>query len=47
MSQEIVTQPLTSTAFAPFGDILEAKGTADKIINQGCRFGKTKIWTVG
>ena len=35
MSQEIVTQPLTSTAFAPFGDILEAKGTADKIINQG------------
>ena len=35
MSQEIVTQPLTSTAFAPFGDILEAKGTSDKIINQG------------
>jgi ureidoglycolate lyase len=35
MSQEIITQPLTSTAFAPFGDILEAKGTADKIINQG------------
>ena len=35
MSQEIVTQPLTSTAFAPFGDILEAQGTADKIINQG------------
>ena len=34
MSQEIITQPLTSTAFAPFGDILEAKGTADKIINQ-------------
>ena len=35
MSQEIVTQPLTSTACAPFGDSLEAKGTADKIINQG------------
>ena len=35
MSQEIITQPLTSTTFAPFGDILEAKGTADKIINQG------------
>lgn len=35
MSQEIIIQPLTSTAFAPFGDILEAKGTADKIINQG------------
>ena len=35
MSQEIIAQPLTATAFAPFGDILEANGTADKIINQG------------
>ena len=35
MSQEIIAQPLTANAFAPFGNILEAKGTADKIINQG------------
>lgn len=28
-------QPLTAEAFAPFGDVLEAAGTADKIINQG------------
>ena len=35
MSQEIIAQPLVAIAFAPFGDILETKGTADKIINQG------------
>ncbi|WP_136682484.1 ureidoglycolate lyase [Falsirhodobacter xinxiangensis] len=28
-------EPLTAEAFAPFGDVLEAAGTADKIINQG------------
>lgn len=28
-------QPLTSVAFAPFGDVLEAVGTPDKIINEG------------
>jgi len=28
-------QPLTAKAFAPFGDVLDASGTADKIINQG------------
>ncbi len=28
-------EPLTAAAFAPFGDVLAAEGTADKIINQG------------
>ena len=28
-------QPLTAQEFAPFGDVLEATGTPDKIINQG------------
>lgn len=32
---QIVATPLTAEAFAPFGDVLEAVGTADKIINQG------------
>lgn len=27
--------PLTAAAFAPFGDVLDAAGTPDKIINQG------------
>ncbi|ANT61969.1 Ureidoglycolate hydrolase [Salipiger sp. CCB-MM3] len=27
--------PLTAAAFAPFGEVLEADGTPDKIINQG------------
>lgn len=27
--------PLTAEAFAPFGEVLEARGTPDKIINQG------------
>ncbi|MCA0998504.1 ureidoglycolate lyase [Alloyangia pacifica] len=27
--------PLTAVAFAPFGEVLEADGTPDKIINQG------------
>jgi len=31
----ITAQVLTPTAFAPFGDVLQAEGTADKIINQG------------
>lgn len=29
------TEPLTATAFAPFGDVIEVKGAPDKIINQG------------
>jgi len=28
-------QPLTAEAFAPFGDVLEAEGAPDKLINQG------------
>jgi len=31
----IFAAPLTASAFAPFGDVLEAKGEPDKIINQG------------
>ena len=35
MSRDIIAQPLTAEAFAPFGDILDASGTPDKIINAG------------
>lgn len=28
-------QPLTAAAFAPFGDVIEVAGEADRIINQG------------
>jgi hypothetical protein len=35
MSREITIAPLTAEAFAPFGEVLEATGTPDKIINQG------------
>ncbi|MGH1356468.1 MAG: ureidoglycolate lyase [Thalassovita sp.] len=35
MSHVIKAQPLTAQGFAPFGDVLEAEGPADKIINQG------------
>ncbi|MGR3370131.1 MAG: ureidoglycolate lyase [Sagittula sp.] len=31
----IHAHPLTSQAFAPFGDVLEAQGAPDKVINQG------------
>ena len=31
----IKPQPLTADAFAPFGDVLEATGKPDKIINNG------------
>lgn len=33
--KQIIAQPLTADAFAPFGDILDASGSADKLINQG------------
>ncbi len=35
MSREIRAEPLTAAAFAPFGEVLEAEGPPDKIINQG------------
>jgi ureidoglycolate lyase len=35
MSIAIKAQPLTPTAFAPFGDVLQAAGEPDRIINQG------------
>ncbi len=35
MTREIVTRPLTEAAFAPFGDVLEASGAPDRLINQG------------
>jgi ureidoglycolate lyase len=35
MSRDVVIAPLTARAFAPFGEVLEATGTPDKIINQG------------
>lgn len=35
MSREIRTEPLSAMAFAPFGDVLEARGSPDKIINAG------------
>lgn len=31
----IVTEPLTAEAFRPFGDVLEAEGAPDRLINQG------------
>ena len=35
MSGAIIAAPLTAEAFAPFGDVIEATGAPDKIINQG------------
>ena len=32
---KIIIEPMTAHAFAPFGDLLEAKGMPNKIINQG------------
>lgn len=35
MSGEIRPRPLTAEAFAPFGEVLEAAGAPDRVINQG------------
>ena len=35
MSGTIRIAPLTADAFAPFGDVLDASGTPDRIINHG------------
>jgi len=35
MSIEIRPEPLTPQAFAPFGDVLDTNGEADKVINAG------------
>lgn len=35
MTEIIRAQPLTAAAFAPFGDVLDAAGTPDRLINQG------------
>lgn len=35
MSRILTTEPLTAAAFAPFGEVLEAAGPPDKMINQG------------
>ena len=32
---EIIAEPLTAAAFAPFGDVIDCAGAPDKIINQG------------
>tara|TARA_R110002049_G_scaffold23545_9_gene83585 strand:+ start:14121 stop:14612 length:492 start_codon:yes stop_codon:yes gene_type:complete len=35
MSRAVATRPLTAEDFAPFGDVLEARGAPEKVINQG------------
>ncbi|MDA0785687.1 MAG: ureidoglycolate lyase [Proteobacteria bacterium] len=35
MSRTIVIAPLTAEAFAPYGDVIEASGNPDMMINQG------------
>lgn len=35
MTRIIRTEPLIARAFAPFGDVLEATGSPDRLINQG------------
>lgn len=38
MTQHLKVEPLTAGAFARYGDVMEASGAADKMINQGkCR----------
>ena len=35
MTRHVAIEPLTAAAFAPFGDVLEARGAPDKLINEG------------
>lgn len=35
MTATLRTEPLTAAAFAPFGEVLEAAGAPDRIINEG------------
>ncbi|EKE70841.1 MULTISPECIES: ureidoglycolate lyase [Roseobacteraceae] len=35
MNRKITITPLTAKAFAPYGDVLEARGAPDKLINAG------------
>ena len=35
MSRDIRVRPLTAAAFAPFGEVLEAEGPPDRVINHG------------
>ncbi len=35
MTREIVVVPLEAEAFAPFGEVIEAVGTPDRVINRG------------
>jgi ureidoglycolate lyase len=34
MNTTLTSQPITQGAFAPYGDVIEARGDADKMINQ-------------
>jgi ureidoglycolate lyase len=35
MTDELILEPLTASAFAPYGDVLDASGEPDKLINAG------------
>jgi ureidoglycolate lyase len=35
VTREITARPLTAEAIAPYGEVIEASGSPDKIINQG------------
>ena len=35
MKRSVRAEPLTAEAFAPFGDVLEAAGAPDRLINEG------------
>lgn len=35
MTRRVVAEPLTAAAFAPFGEVIEAAGAPDRMINRG------------